>query len=259
VKATGYPVLYVDHERVGDEEAFLTVKQERFFSLAPSATGKPPPPTPLSWWNAMAHSRRDAEASPEQDPVWWIPLSLLTSENASHPTHHSLWEGGRGKKVERIPLPSGVATLGEGMWAKVNARQTGFFRVKYSEPLLRALQPPLLSLTLSPSDRLGCVLSASPMEEDRRLLLNHPSLLLCCVYRLLDDAFALCKAGYMTTPQLLALLQSYVNENSFPVWASLTTVRPRPPPQQAGPFSRSLTVPRFGRISRTCGRRGAST
>jgi hypothetical protein len=39
---------------------------------------------------------------------------------------------------------------------KVNALQTGFFRVKYSEPLLRALQPPLLSLTLRPSDRLGC-------------------------------------------------------------------------------------------------------
>jgi aminopeptidase 2 len=39
---------------------------------------------------------------------------------------------------------------------------------------------------------------------------------------LLDDAFALCKAGHMSTPQLLDLLQSYVNENSFPVWASLT-------------------------------------
>lgn len=173
VKATGYPVLYVDHERVSDEEAFLTVKQERFFSLSPGGS----------------------EAALQLDPIWWIPLSLLTSENASQPLHHSLWEGGRGKKVERVPLPSELATLGDGRWVKVNALQTGFFRVKYSEPLLRALQPPLLSLTLRPSDRLG----------------------------LLDDAFALCKAGHMSTPQLLALLQSYVNENSFPVWASLTT------------------------------------
>ncbi len=45
---------------------------------------------------------------------------------------------------------------GDGRWVKVNALQTGFFRVKYSEPLLRALQPALLSLTLRPSDRLGC-------------------------------------------------------------------------------------------------------
>jgi hypothetical protein len=41
VKATGYPVLHVDHERVNDEEAFLTVKQERFFSLSPSGSGTP--------------------------------------------------------------------------------------------------------------------------------------------------------------------------------------------------------------------------
>jgi hypothetical protein len=42
VKATGYPVLYVDHERVSDEEAFLTVKQERFFSLSPGGSGTLP-------------------------------------------------------------------------------------------------------------------------------------------------------------------------------------------------------------------------
>ena len=112
---------------------------------------------------------------------------------------------------------------GDGRWVKVNALQTGFFRVKYSEPLLRALQPALLSLTLRPSDRLGCEHKPmpSPTHPHRVITLWLIRLRL----RLLDDAFALCKAGHMSTPQLLALLQSYVNENSFPVWASLTTVR----------------------------------
>jgi len=108
VKASGYPVLFIDHEVI-DNEAFISVKQERFFSLPPTQVGISPSSTEfddLIYLACLAHITSD-----EPNPIWWVPLSLFYSSNASHPVFLSLWENGKGV-VERVRLPSEFVTIG---------------------------------------------------------------------------------------------------------------------------------------------------
>ncbi len=46
--------------------------------------------------------------------------------------------------------------------------------------------------------------------------------------RILDDGFALAKAGQVSTEQMLELVLSYSNEETYSVWASLTEVTSSP-------------------------------
>ncbi|KAL6058582.1 Aminopeptidase [Balamuthia mandrillaris] len=98
-------------------------------------------------------------------------------------------------------------------WIKLNAYQSGFFRVKYSADMLKnigtAIEQTLLSsssctpLSSSSLTTVGSCLSAS----DR--------------LGVLDDAFALAKAGRLPTTQVLELLLAYRHETSYNVWMSM--------------------------------------
>jgi puromycin-sensitive aminopeptidase len=79
-------------------------------------------------------------------------------------------------------------------WIKVNAGQSGVFRVAYGSGLSAALNPAIETLSLSPSDRLG----------------------------LQNDAFALAKAGYIQLSQALTLAKSFTNETDYTVWSDLS-------------------------------------
>lgn len=80
-------------------------------------------------------------------------------------------------------------------WIKLNPGQVTMMRVLYPASMLEQLRQALLSgaPSMSASDRLG----------------------------LQNDAFALTRAGLMSTAQLLELVNAYINENDSTVWTDL--------------------------------------
>ena len=79
-------------------------------------------------------------------------------------------------------------------WIKVNAQQTGFYRVNYANEEWDKLKEAISSLALPPTDRLG----------------------------LQNDAYALMKAGYAPATQFLSMAEAYENENNATVWGDLS-------------------------------------
>ncbi len=84
---------------------------------------------------------------------------------------------------------------GDGGWVKVNAGQTGFYRVSYAEQDAEALRRAVERHELPAIDRLGVQ----------------------------NDAYALVRAGYVPASRFLALAESYRNEVDTSVWSDLST------------------------------------
>lgn len=80
-------------------------------------------------------------------------------------------------------------------WVKVNKGQKGFYRVKYPPSMMTGLSRAVESMELSPEDRLG----------------------------LENDAFALARAGLLSTQNALNLAAAYKNESDYTVWADLSS------------------------------------
>ena len=79
-------------------------------------------------------------------------------------------------------------------WIKVNAGQTGFYRVNYAEGEWARLRHAVERLELPTTDRLG----------------------------LQNDAYALVRAGLAPATVFLSLAQSYINEEDASVWGDLS-------------------------------------
>ena len=124
---------------------------------------------------------------------WKVPLNVATSwDDVGAAT---LLEA----REDTITLPP--APSGEASWFKVNASQTGFYRVNLSPRDWDALIPAVTSRTLSDTDRLG----------------------------LQNDAYALSRAGYLPVSQFLALAGGIARkrtpacgETSRAIWATST-------------------------------------
>jgi puromycin-sensitive aminopeptidase len=80
-------------------------------------------------------------------------------------------------------------------WFKVNSQQTGFFRVNYSAQDWERLVPPIRSLSLPATDRLGVQ----------------------------NDAYALSRAGLLPVTRFLSLAQNYQSETDASVWSDLAS------------------------------------
>jgi puromycin-sensitive aminopeptidase len=120
----------------------------------------------------------------ETDPsLWRVPVSV-TAPGQGSPAPHLLTA-----RSERVAVP-----VANG-WVKVNSLQTGFYRVRYSAEELERLAGPVRSLELPAADRLG----------------------------LQNDAFALCRAGYIPATQFLQVAEAYQNETDASVASDLAT------------------------------------
>ena len=158
VKQMGYPVIQVESERSGNQTR-LSVTQERF-----------------------VYDRLLGETEPDTE-VWRVPISAQQSEEHSKIT---VMEG----RQAQLDFP-----VGDDGWVKVNPLQTGFFRVNYSAEDWQRLVPPIQSLELHATDRLGVQ----------------------------NDAYALSKAGLLPVTQFLSLAQAYQNEDDASVWSDLAS------------------------------------
>ncbi|KAL5248988.1 hypothetical protein ACHWQZ_G018001 [Mnemiopsis leidyi] len=150
----GYPMLTVDVVETSDSVT-LHVQQQKFCA--------------------------NGDNSSEQQ--WLVPVTVVTQSRDTPQTY--LLEGREGQIVLEGARP--------GDWIKVNPKQIGLFRVKYSDDLLKRLLPAVKNQALGAADRLG----------------------------IQQDLFALAKAGYSSTANLLTLMGSYGTERNYVVLSSI--------------------------------------
>lgn len=79
---------------------------------------------------------------------------------------------------------------------QINSGQVGFYRTQYEPEMLRKLISAIDHQSLPPLDRLG----------------------------LLDDLFALVRAGTLSTVELLIVVESFANEDQYSVWNCICSV-----------------------------------
>ena len=160
VKQTGYPVLRVEAAR-GANEVQVSLTQERF---------------------VYDRLLGDEEPNPE---VWQVPVSISSASSASAAAVMD-------DKESVITLPA--ASPSED-WYKVNAGQTGFYRVNYTSDDWDRLAPAISTQQLPATDRLG----------------------------IQNDAYALSRAGLLPITQFLELAGSYAAETDASVWSDLAS------------------------------------
>jgi len=119
--------------------------------------------------------------------AWHVPLGIRTSDPQAKLTY--LMKGSQAT----VRFPSTPKASADG-WVKVNPLHTGFYRVKYAAEDIERLLPAIRSLEVPAADRLG----------------------------LQNDAYALCRAGYIPVTQYLTIAEAYVNETDESVWAELS-------------------------------------
>ena len=155
VKQVGYPVVTADVDRSASP-AEVTVSQSRF----------------------LYDHLLDAEAG---DSAWPVPISYASAGAAT-----------RAKTMLTTPASRFRVDAQDG-WLKLNAGQTGFFRVAYGEAEWDLLKEAIATQSLPPVDRLG----------------------------LQDDAYALVKAGRLPATVFLSLAEAFLGETDAIVWGDL--------------------------------------
>ncbi|MCH8310793.1 MAG: M1 family metallopeptidase, partial [Chloroflexi bacterium] len=120
------------------------------------------------------------------DTLWHVPISVRTPSQGQ--SESILMEGP--EATIRVTPASGAIT---DEWVKVNPDQTAFYRVKYGSEELDRLTGPVETLALPPGDRLG----------------------------LLNDAYALARAGHIPATQFLSMAEAYKNETDASVFGDL--------------------------------------
>ena len=143
--------------------------------------GSNPPRVKLDQLRFLASGAPEGE---DAAPLWYIPVSMISDKSPD-------------PQSELLQERSGEFEAPEGEWLKINAGQTGFFRVRYeSEDHRNALEAAIRNGQLTNViDRLGVQ----------------------------SDAMALASAGLAPTVDALKLITAYANETDYTVWADLTS------------------------------------
>ena len=160
VKQMGYPVLEVGADR-GADNVQISLSQERFVYDRPLG---------------------DEEPNPE---FWRVPVTVSAPGAVAVSTVME-------SKEALLTLPA--ARPAED-WYKVNADQTGFYRVNYTGEDWQRLAPAVGARDLPATDRLG----------------------------IQNDAYALSRAGLLPITQFLELAGSYSGETDASVWSDLAS------------------------------------
>ena len=160
VKQTGYPVLRVEAARSASDVQ-VSLSQERF---------------------VYDRLLGDEEPNPE---VWQVPVSI--SSPGASPTATVM-----DARDAVVTLP---ATSPAEDWYKVNAGQTGFYRVNYTNEDWERLAPAISTQQIPATDRLG----------------------------IQNDAYALSRAGLLPITRFLDLASSYAGETDASVWSDLAS------------------------------------
>ncbi|KAF7263953.1 hypothetical protein GWI33_000819, partial [Rhynchophorus ferrugineus] len=149
-------------------------------------------PAPGGVTLTLTQSKFTTDGSPpSEDYLWMIPISISTSKNP-------------GKEVASVVLKEPSAELfvpgvSESDWIKINPGTIGFYRTRYPPEMLEKFVPAIRNQTLPPLDRLG----------------------------LIDDLFAMVKAGHTSTVEVLKFLRAFEDETNYNVWCSINNILSR--------------------------------
>ena len=163
VKQMGYPVLTADIHRQGPN-ATVRLEQQRFL------------------YDHLLEQGEDDQS------LWQVPVGII---GAGSPDKE------RALLVDRsgeVPRAQGTAAATDG-WVKVNAGQTGFYRVNYALAEWDRLRAAVETLELPAVDRLG----------------------------LQNDSYSLVRAGFLPATRFLSLAEAYQGELDSSVWSDLAT------------------------------------
>ncbi len=151
----GFPLI-----TVREDGGQYSVEQKRFFS-----------------------GKRNVTEDSSSDPVWWVPISIVSPDGKK--TRFDLVDQ---KKSNALNIPS-------GSWIKLNAGQTGFYRVNYPTNLWVSLFKEIRNQNqlFTVGDRFGLV----------------------------DDIFALGFAGELSITAAMRIVPDLKNEVSFSIWDAL--------------------------------------
>ncbi|KAF6202747.1 hypothetical protein GE061_003149 [Apolygus lucorum] len=122
-------------------------------------------------------------SDPDNSALWMVPLTFSVKGKEEEVAHSEVLES----KTAKITIPNAP----EGVWVKLNPGTNGVYRVQYPQNVLDQLIPAIEDKSLPPLDRLGIV----------------------------DDLFALVKAGQTSSVQVLKVLSAMRNEDNFTVWS----------------------------------------
>ena len=139
--------------------------------------------------------------------LWQIPIGVLGS-GASQPKFEYM----KGRR-HKFAVPAE-----DDGWLKLNPGQSGFYRVAYSDGLRKKLAGAIRAGAMPTVDRMG----------------------------ILDDAFALARAGYLKTSGALDVLKAYEAEEDFSVWLAIAGVW--------GSLDNLLSRERFRNVAREAAR-----
>jgi puromycin-sensitive aminopeptidase len=158
IKQTGYPLVTADIQRNGSQ-ASVNLRQERF--LYDHLLGEP-----------------------ADETRWQVPVTLI-AQGSQEIVPHLM-----GERSSSLALDAPA-----NGWLKVNAGQTGFYRVSYQSQEWERLRAAVAAKELPAADRLG----------------------------LQNDAYALMRAGYAPAGLFLSLAEAYVDEDDATVWGDLVS------------------------------------
>jgi puromycin-sensitive aminopeptidase len=162
VDQTGYPVLETQARR--DGEVHVDITQRRFL-----------------YDNLLG-------AGDDDTTLWPVPLSVMTGPTCQQASF--LLED----RDVAFAATSVLRTEPDD-WVKINAGQTGFFRVNYSSDEWEKLKGAVQRREMPAIDRLG----------------------------LESDAYALMRAGMLPATTYLSLAEAFVGEDDATVWGSLSS------------------------------------
>ncbi|XP_057304865.1 puromycin-sensitive aminopeptidase-like [Hydractinia symbiolongicarpus] len=153
----GFPVVSVSRETIGDGKEVLKISQSKF-------------------------SIGDQNGKKFR---WMIPINICTGKSPDDVAMTVLMSD------PDMLIYVDKATPED--WIKLNPGQTDYYRVKYSEEMLKQLIPAIKSKQLSSRDRLGVQ----------------------------NDLFAMACAGYSPTVEYIHLLNAYIDEDDYTVWTDI--------------------------------------
>jgi puromycin-sensitive aminopeptidase len=156
-KQMGFPIVKAE-QKIDGEKRILKLSQNRF----------------------LADGGKD-----ETNPSWLVPITVTSQSSPDEPIFRGIMNSAEQEFT--------IGNVKAGDWIKVNSGTAGFYRVQYSEDMLKALLPAVESLALPVLDRFGIA----------------------------NDLFALVKSGKATADQFLALVAASSNESEYVVWGAL--------------------------------------
>ncbi|KAL5104093.1 Puromycin-sensitive aminopeptidase [Taenia crassiceps] len=187
-KQTGYPVVFARLIRANDGKYSIGLKQQRFLVDGISATSEPP-------------------------VRWCVPIIICTMEDSNNillnvVTHDSNFSPSSaetsGQGDENQPPAGAVVESQELIYTlpncvrapqvRLNPDALGFYRVHYDSAMMSAI--------------LEAIARGAVPERDR--------------ITLIDDQFALARAGYQTLDRVLQFCLAFVGEEKCSVWSALS-------------------------------------